>query len=114
MSAILARVTDLLQGEPLRAISYGAAIVVWLVVGIASQLGVVRFGPAITLQDALTDATAASAVLVGITETIRRYVYSPNTVKAIEAGVTPGVTVTATSPTGLGAPLPPANTGQRP
>jgi hypothetical protein len=77
---IAAKATSLLQGEPARFIFYGAALVVWAVVGIANLAGIVRFGPSISLTDALTDATLAGAAL---TEMVRRFVYSPNTVIAI-------------------------------
>ena len=71
MNAIIARATALLQGEPLRFIVYGAAIVVWLVVGIANAIGFSHFGPSISLTDSMTEATIAAAFL---TEIGRRYV----------------------------------------
>lgn len=71
MNAIIVRAEALLQGEPLRFIVYGAAIVVWLVVGIAHALGLSRFPVDLSLNDALLDATAAAALL---TEIGRRYV----------------------------------------
>jgi hypothetical protein len=74
MNALIVRITALLQGEPLRFIVYGAAIVVWLVVAVANQLGIVHFGPAISLPDALIDASAASAFLIVLTERIRKLV----------------------------------------
>lgn len=74
------RITTLLTGEPARFIFYGAAIVIWAVLGIANALGFTRLGPTIDLNDALTQATLAGAL---ITELIRRYVYSPNTVNAV-------------------------------
>lgn len=73
------KVTNLLSGEPARFIFYGAAIVIWAVLGIANALGFTRLGPTIDLNDALTQATLAGAL---ITELIRRYVYSPNSVNA--------------------------------
>jgi hypothetical protein len=82
MTALIAKAEALLQGEPLRAIVYGAAVVVWVVVGLANASGVVRLGPTISLDDALVDATAAAALL---TEIGRRFVYSPATVDAIRA-----------------------------
>lgn len=75
--ALADRVQDALTGEPARFIFYGAAITVWAVVAITNALGINRFGPNISLTDALTQATLAGAFL---TELIRRYVYSPNTV----------------------------------
>jgi hypothetical protein len=71
IGAILNRARAALQGEPLRAIVYGAALVVWLVLGVADVVGITRFGPAIDITDALTQATAASVLL---TELVRRYV----------------------------------------
>lgn len=83
MKALIAKATALLEGEPLRAIVYGAAVVVWLVVGIANAIGFAHFGPTISLTDAMVDATAAAAAL---TEISRRFVFSPATVAAIKAG----------------------------
>lgn len=84
LSALLLWIRDtterLLQGEPLRAIVYGAAVVIWLVVGIANALGITRFGATISLTDAMTQATVAAAV---ITEIARRYVWSPASVQQL-------------------------------
>lgn len=80
MTDLLNRARALLQGETLRAIVYGAAIVVWIVVGLSNALGFTRFGANISVTDALTQATAASVLL---TELARRFVYSPATVAAI-------------------------------
>jgi hypothetical protein len=71
MSAIAARVEALLQGEPLRFIVYGSAIVVWIVVGLANALGLTRLGPPLSLDSALVYATGAAAFL---TEMCRRFV----------------------------------------
>lgn len=73
------KVRTLLQGEPLRLIVYGAAVVVWLVTHIAQALHVGNLA-VIDLDQALLAATAAS---VGLTELLRRYVYSSATVAAI-------------------------------
>lgn len=78
---ILDKVRRLLTGEPLRAIVYGAALVVWIVCGIAAALGYQGL-PTINLDDALLQATAAAA---GLTEIARRFTYSPNTVEVIAA-----------------------------
>jgi hypothetical protein len=80
VNALLVRAKALLQGEPLRAIVYGAAVVVWVVVGIANATGITHFGPTISLDDALVDATAAAAAL---TEISRRFVFSPATVEQL-------------------------------
>ncbi len=79
MEALLAKARALLQGETLRAIVYGAAVVVWLVTRIAKALGIGNL-EAIDLDQALLMATTAAAAL---TELARRYVYSPATVAAI-------------------------------
>lgn len=84
MSALLARVTALLSGEPLRFIVYGAALVVWLVVGIANALGFSHFGANISLTDALPIASAAA---VAITEVCRQIVWSPASVAALQTGI---------------------------
>jgi hypothetical protein len=72
---------DVLQGEPLRAIVYGAAVVVWLVTHIAKALNFDNF-QVVDFDAAMLAATAAAAML---TELARRYVYSPATVNAIIA-----------------------------
>lgn len=79
MTALLEKARGLLQGEPLRAIVYGAAVVVWLVTRIAQALHIGNF-QVVNLDDALLVATAAATAL---TELVRRYVYSPATVAAI-------------------------------
>jgi len=71
IQAVLIRARAVLQGEPLRVIVYGATLVVWLVLGIANAVGITRFGPALDITDALTQATAAGVLL---TEIVRRYV----------------------------------------
>lgn len=86
LQSFLDSVDALLQGEPLRAIGYGAALVVVIVVAVANALGHPIFGPNISIPDAITATTAAAAVLVGIVEGARRFVYSPATVARIEAG----------------------------
>lgn len=79
MQALLDKARALLQGEPLRAIVYGAAVVVWLVTHIAKALGVGNLA-VVDLDQALLMATAAAA---GLTEFARRWTYSPATVAAI-------------------------------
>lgn len=78
--ALARRIEAALTGEPARFIFYGAAIVVWAVLGIANAAGITQLGPRVDLTDALTQATLAGAF---VTELIRRYVYSPNTVNEI-------------------------------
>ncbi len=72
--ALLVRVQDLLQGEPVRFIIYGAAIVVVGVVYVANALGISRFGGNLSLTAAIEDATAAITLLVIVTEKARSYV----------------------------------------
>jgi hypothetical protein len=97
MQTLITKVRDLLQGEPLRAIVYGAGVVIWLTISIANALGVTRFGPEISVEDALTQATAASVLL---TEIARRFTYSTNTVErvAAQAAATGSPTVTIPPP----------------
>lgn len=84
MDKLAERLRALLQGEPLRLIVYGAAVVVWLATRIvpivAEALGTQVNLQAIDLDGALATATVAAGVL---TELVRRYVYSPATVAAI-------------------------------
>jgi hypothetical protein len=70
---------NLLTGEPARVIGYGAAVVIYLV---AQAVGTI---PDQTFDEAILSAGAALAVIASVVETIRRYVYSPNTVEAIVA-----------------------------
>lgn len=58
----------LLQGEPLRAISYGSAVVIYLVARLSGRIEDVSF------EDAVLHAGAAAALIVSVTETARRYV----------------------------------------
>lgn len=78
VSAILAKVDQLLTSEPARLIGYGAAVVVFLVV---QGLGIVKPGllPPLSFEAAIGDAFAAIATLVILVESIRRFVYSPET-----------------------------------
>lgn len=77
LSAVLDKVRDLLTGETLRAINYGAAAVIFVIAKASGRIDDIPFSDAIVLT-----ATAATFV-VGITEAARRYVFSPNTVEAI-------------------------------
>lgn len=99
IAALLDQARVLLQGEPARLIGYGAAVVVVLVVAIANALGFTRFGANIDLGTALGLTTLAIGSLVGLIETIRRYVYSPNTVQRIaEQSAATGVPVVPPPP----------------
>ncbi len=78
VSVILDRIYQLLTTEPARLIGYGAAVVVFLV---AQGLNYVRPGilPVVSFEQSLGLAFSASAMLVVLVESIRRFVYSPAT-----------------------------------
>lgn len=97
-TALVALLSHVLQGEPLRVITYGGASVVWLVSNIAWTLGYQTFGAPINFDVALLAATAA---VVAITEAERRFVFSPNTVIDILSEVPTQV------PDQQGEPIPP-------
>lgn len=80
INAVLDKVRDLLQGEPARAISYGAVAVVWLVTHLAFALGVVHTPPP-AFDGILAAVTGAIALL---TEGIRMFVSSPATVAVLQ------------------------------
>lgn len=77
VSAILAKVSQLLQTEPARAIGYGAAVVVYLVARVLSNRGYVQFN--LSFEDSIIAAAAALTLVAGVVESIRRFVYSPQT-----------------------------------
>ena len=84
VSATLDKVSLLLKSEPARAIGYGAAVVVYLVILVLNSRGITRFGSDLKFEDAvlvhLAASTAAAMTLVGsVVESIRRFVYSPQT-----------------------------------
>ena len=60
----------LLQGEPLRAIVYGAAVVVWIASAALHYFNIANV-QSVDMTEALAAATAAAALL---TELSRRYV----------------------------------------
>lgn len=76
MSNILDRVSTVLTGEPARVIGYGGAVVVYIV----ARATVI---PDVSFEDAIVQVTAAAAIVATFVESIRRIVYSPNTVEAI-------------------------------
>lgn len=84
ITGILDKARDLLRGEPARAIGYGAAAVIYLVALAFERI------PDMSPEDALVSATAAITVVAGVIETIRRFVYSPNTVSEIVEELAPG------------------------
>lgn len=77
VSAFLDKVSSLLQSEPARLIGYGAAVVIYLAARILADKGILDVQ--LTFDQSITAAVAAIAVLVGIVESIRRFVYSPLT-----------------------------------
>ena len=70
---ILTKAEALLQGEPARAIGYGAALVIVGVSLASNALGFTRI-PEVDLATAVTDATFAIATIVGVIESIRHFV----------------------------------------
>jgi len=83
-TALVALLASVLQGEPLRVITYGGALVVWLVSNVAWAIGYQAFGAPVNFDVALLAATAA---VVAVTEAERRFVFSPKTVAVILATV---------------------------
>lgn len=77
VSAILAKVSKLLETEPARAIGYGAAVVVYLAARVLSERGYVQFN--LSFEDSIIAAAAALTLVAGVVESIRRFVYSPMT-----------------------------------
>lgn len=74
---VLDKVQSVLQGEPLRAIGYGAGVVIYFVARASGKIADVP------LDQAIVQASGALALLVSVVETARRFVYSPNTVAQI-------------------------------
>ena len=72
IGSVLDTVRGLLQGEPLRAIGYGAGVIVWIVAAISGRI------PDVPIEQAVVQAGAAAAVLASIIETARRYVSPAN------------------------------------
>lgn len=84
LTAFLNLLRRVLQGEPLRAIGYGAIAVVFLVSRALVLTGYWTDAPSL---DAII--LAVSATVAGVTEFARRYVYSPITVAVMRAELTP-------------------------
>jgi hypothetical protein len=78
-------VRTLLTGEAARFIGYGSAVVMVGFIAVANALGITRFGEGMSLTDALILTTAAITFVVGVIESIRKFVYSFNSVAAIAA-----------------------------
>lgn len=62
------KVRDLLSGEPLRFIAYGAAIVIYVAAKVSGTI------PDVTLTEAFGQAVAAAAVVAAVVESARRFV----------------------------------------
>jgi hypothetical protein len=77
LQALTDKASNLLRGEPLRAIGYGGAAVVYFVANGFDAI------PDMSFDAAVSAAVAAGAILVTFVEAARRVVYSPNTVNAI-------------------------------
>ena len=76
LSSLADQLLALLQGEPLRVIGYGAAVIVYLVAKITVL-------PDVSFETAVLDALAAAAIVGTVVESFRHMVYSPATVAAI-------------------------------
>jgi RsiW-degrading membrane proteinase PrsW (M82 family) len=81
VNALLLKIRDLLTGEPLRAITYGAIAVVWIVTHAAFAVGVLHNPP----PEFDVILAAVSGAIALLNEVIRLYVYSPNSVAAMGA-----------------------------
>jgi hypothetical protein len=68
VQVILERARYLLQDEPLRAISYGSAVVIYLVARASGRITDVSF------EDAILQAGVAATVVISVVESARRYV----------------------------------------
>lgn len=76
-SALLDKVSNILRSEPARAIGYGAAVVVFLVARVLGERGYVEFN--LSFEESVLAAGAALTVVASVVESIRRFVYSPQT-----------------------------------
>ena len=98
IASLLERADHLLTGEPARLIGYGATAVVCGVVLISNALGFTKFG-SVDPVTAFGVVTAALTTVVTVIESIRRSVYSPNTVVGIaEASAVQGVPIVPAPP----------------
>jgi hypothetical protein len=75
---LIDKVEQLLQGETLRAIGYGGAVVVYLV---AKAVGSI---PDVPFEQAVTQAIAATGVIGAFVESARHFVYSPATAAGLK------------------------------
>lgn len=81
---LAAKLQPLLAGEPLRAITYGAVALVWIVSRALVITGILPIAPSV---DAILIAVtgAISIIAAAIAEFARRWTYSPASVAAIVA-----------------------------
>lgn len=79
VSALLDKVDLLLKGEPARLIMYGAALVVFIVIQVLNARGITRLGANLSFDEALGVTAGSLALVVAVTESVRRFVYSPQT-----------------------------------
>lgn len=79
MSNLLNRVRSLLQGEPLRAIVYGAAVIYFIVAGVSDRIPDVDFDQA---------TIAAVAAVTALTELCRQLVTPVAAVERMISGAT--------------------------
>ena len=77
--AVLDKLDAMLKGEPARTIGYGAAGVIMLVVYLANMRGITRLGANLSFDDAIALAFGAVGFVAIVVESIRRFVYSPQT-----------------------------------
>ena len=91
LKTFLAKVSAALEGEPLRAITYGAVAIVWLVTQVAVALGSTAF-VAVDLNAALIAVTAAT---VALSEIVRQFV-TPTAAPKLDVGTV--VTTTSGAP----------------
>lgn len=96
LSDLQAKALALLQGEPVRVIVYGAAIVILVVGHVAAFVGYQGL-PEVSFDTAVGAATVAAGVLA---EFIRRFVFSPATVAKLTAPQTG--TLVPSGPEGVG------------
>lgn len=80
MSGLVATVRGLLQGEPLRMITYGAIAVVIVVSRVLAMTGLWPDAPSVDMVLA-----AVAAAVAAVNEVIRQFVYSPASAAALAA-----------------------------
>jgi hypothetical protein len=84
MTALLDAFRSALEAEPLRVITYGAVVVVWLATHIGFALGVAAAAPSFDAILALITGIVAAMAEIG-----RRFVFAPATVATMAATTDP-------------------------